>query len=422
MEQTSGLERLRRLLGGPELAGLRRRLRARYERGELGDVFTLGRLTVAERRALEGLLGRASRVADSMRVALPELDEALQRAGLAPSLKGALELLDGAILDLKAQRLALERAWDRVLTGVEEPRLKALLADPAGAALLKRLSRSDPEAAQPLLAQVQRILTRLPEHGIPLAQLAAEALGNSHALDAGSPIATLVLRVRALGEKNDEDDERPREQWARVGVTVNELASPALCLNLPVRQLRDTRMERGDPPLGEPPVRYVAARGEPVHLSLRRLLRDPPDWAVQERDVFVCENPNIVAIAADRLGSACAPLVCTDGMPSAAQRALISQLATSGARLHYHGDFDWPGLRIANFVHRFFGAQSWRLGADDYLMASHGGGSPLNLHGRVEARWDTRLAAAMADRGLAIHEEAVAEPLLRDLQLPGGGD
>jgi hypothetical protein len=33
-------------------------------------------------------------------------------------------------------------------------------------------------------------------------------------------------------------------------------------------------------------------------------------------------------------------------MPSAAQQTLLAQLAAAGARLRYHGDFDWAGLVI----------------------------------------------------------------------------
>lgn len=101
------------------------------------------------------------------------------------------------------------------------------------------------------------------------------------------------------------------------------------------------------------------------------------------RPVYVCENPNIVAIAADRLGPHCAPLICTDGMPAAAQRTLLTQLARAGARLLYHGDFDWPGLRIANLVIRSFRAEPWRLGAGDYAEhADTATGQPLaeDLH------------------------------------------
>lgn len=85
-------------------------------------------------------------------------------------------------------------------------------------------------------------------------------------------------------------------------------------------------------------------------------------------------------------------------MPSAAQRTLISQVAAAGARLRYHGDFDWPGLTIGNFVTGALGAQPWRFGADDYLAACQGGESRLS-GGRIEAGWDPRLAAAMVEIG-----------------------
>ena len=137
---------------------------------------------------------------------------------------------------------------------------------------------------------------------------------------------------------------------------VNELARPALLLNLP--------MEGGGTFAGE--------AGEPAYATLRRLLRSPPRLAVAGRTVYVCENPNLVAIAADRLGLRCAPLVCADGMPAAAQRTLLPQLAEAGANLAYHGDFDWPGLRIANLVMRSFGARPWRFGAEDYRPSSAG--------------------------------------------------
>lgn len=404
MEDPVGLARLRRLLGGAELEPLRRRLRSRYERGEPGDGFTLVGLSACERRALEGLTGRAVKAAGSMRLRVSELDAALSRAGIAPSLLRALELLDGTIHDRKAQRQTLARSWAEVLAQAGEPRLKSLVGAPTGVALLKRVAGGDPQVAQSLLTRSQRVLARLPERGMPLAQLAALVLGDAHALDPGSPVASLVLRASAGGAAEEDRAEHPREQWARLGVTVNELAAPALCLNLPVRQTDG------------PAVSVTLSPGEPVHLSLRKLLRDPPPWAVLDRDVFVCENPSIVTIAADRLGRSSAPLVCTDGMPSAAQRTLMSQLAAAGARLRYHGDFDWPGLTIGNFVVRALGARPWRFTADDYLAACQGGASVLAAEGRIEAQWDPSLAGVMAEQALTIHEEAVSDLLLEDLR------
>ena len=191
----------------------------------------------------------------------------------------------------------------------------------AGTALVKRLAASDPQRAKILIEQAARVLSRLPGRGTSRARR-RRRFGDSHGLDNGRAVGTIVLRacaadpfletVEAAGLQDAE--ESLRERWARLGVTVNALTLPALCLNLPIM----------NPDL-------VHQAGEPLHLSLRRLLRRPPAWVVADRDVFVCENPDIVAIAADRLGSTCAPLVCTDGMPSAAQQTLLAQLAAAGA-------------------------------------------------------------------------------------------
>jgi uncharacterized protein (TIGR02679 family) len=399
-------ERLRRVLGAEELAPLRLRLRARYERGTQSDEFTLTDLAGHERRALAGLLGRRPAVAGSMRLRRSELDAALEHAGIAASLRQALEFLDGPLSDRRADRAARQQSWDQALSSAKEPRLVALVAKVTGAALLKRLSGSDPERAAVLLSEAARVISRLPARGTSRAQLAAEVLGDSHGLDNARPVATLVLRacandpaidtVEAAGLQDAE--ESARERWARLGVTVNELSLPALCLNLPVR---------GND--------VDHAAGEPRHWSLRRLLRRPPDWQVSGRDVFVCENPNIVAIAADRLGARCAPLVCTDGMPSAAQQTLLAQLAAAGARLRYHGDFDRGGLLIGNFVMREFGAQPWRFGTSDYLAASTQHGIALREGMNVAAQWDLGLTSAMAERGVVVHEEGVAEILMMDL-------
>jgi uncharacterized protein (TIGR02679 family) len=248
--------------------------------------------------------------------------------------------------------------------------------------------------------------------------LAAETLGDAHALDTGRPAATLVLAAwrgyEAGSDMGDPAepaetlrDERLRDVWARAGVLVNELARPALLLNMPVRA--------SAPPL--------AAPGEPAYASLRLLLRAPPPWSVAGRAVHVCENPNLLAIAADQLGRRCAPMLCTDGMPAAAQRILLVQLAEAGATLLYHGDFDWAGLHIANHVFSAYGARPWRFGTEDYVAAvTRRSASGHRLIGPpVAASWDAVLASTMLSFDLAVPEEAVAGPLIRDLDAEATG-
>ncbi|MCW5235884.1 TIGR02679 family protein [Verminephrobacter eiseniae] len=206
-------------------------------------------------------------------------------------------------------------------------------------------------------------------------------------------------------ESINRPTERTRDTWAQAGILVNELARPVLFLNLPV--------DCGSFP--------PAALGEPGYLSLRQLLRTPITWSVAGQIVYICENPNIVSIAADRLGSACAPLVCTDSMPAAAQRVLLTQLADAGAKLLYHGDFDWAGIHIANNVMRLCTATPWRFESDDYSQAF--GSCPQKERDlsdiTVTASWDASLGAIMQLHGLAIPEEAGASLPIDDLKVFG---
>ncbi len=414
--------RLQRLLGGEHLALLRKRLRRRFERAPVDraiDQIRMDGLAAEEHAALASLLGRPQRYASSLAFNLTQIDGNLRRAGVAPSLRDALERLDGPILHLATARLQREQLWAAVLDRCTHPDLLGLLHTPDGAGLLKRLARQDTNAAGAMCRSAEAVLRQLPAKGIARSQLAASVLGDAHALDNGQAVATLVLAARRLGPSSREGEdesaeaatdgqpplpgnaERARDIWAAAGVLVNQLARPALFLNLPVRAADYSH----------------GHNGEPSYLSLRSLLRTPPEWDVAGRCVFVCENPNLVAIAADRWGRECAPLICTDGMPAAAQRTLLSQLRLAGAELRYHGDFDWPGLRIANLVVREYGATSWRFGAADYIAAAGSISSPTQrLEGKaIEASWDDALAAAMRAQGIAIAEEALAATLLPDL-------
>ncbi|MEO8124994.1 MAG: TIGR02679 family protein [Burkholderiales bacterium] len=393
-------ERLQRVLGREDLSALRTRLRAAYEREPAGatpPTFRLARLAPHEREALAALSGRPPREVASMQIDPAALGARLAAAGIANDLREALERLDGPIRPLAAERAEQAAAWAALVQSEAHPALGEWLRLPNSRGLLKRLASGDADAAARLLDRVRVVLQALPAAGTPRARLGAETLGDAHALDDGQAAATLALAVvRHARSPETDDDEGRRALWATVGVSVNELARPALALNL---QARD---------------------GEPAFWSLRQLLRTPLRWPVQGLVVNVCENPNLVAIAADALGARCAPLVCTDGMPAAAQRALLSQLAASGARLRYHGDFDWPGIAIANFVQRAFGAKPWRMAANDYERG-------LGLHAQIAAplngtpvtpAWSDALGATMQHAQRALAEEALAAALLEDLALP----
>lgn len=427
------LERLRRQLGGPDTEWLFQRLRRRLARGQpLTGTLVLGRPSPDERRAVERILGRPPGRGGSLTVNLDELDRIVRRSGMHPGgLAGAVEALTGPVTVLAEARAAEAAAWAAALAplaalGRHRAELAGWCAAPETAALLRRLAGTPPAAGR-LVADLVAVLAALPAAGEPLARVAARATGDAHALDADRPLATAVRSaVRAAWWGEAPLPESPAEQrrllWYAAGVLVDELSSTVLAVGLPT--LPGCRLHDLVAP--------AAALGEPVVVTLRQLARAEPRFAAC--DVYVCENPTVLAAAADRLGAVCPPLVCVSGQPSTAALRLLAGLVRAGARLRYHGDFDWGGLRIANLLHARVPWQPWRYRTADYLAGLAARGSPADgaagdgggaaaggsLRGTpTEAAWDAGLAPAMRGAGVRVEEELVLDDLLADLTAAG---
>jgi len=420
--------RLTRLLGDPELAWLVARVRRRLEHGQsLDATVTLTNATATQRQAVSRLLGRAPRPGQGLSVSLPAVDAVLRASGAsAGGLAHAVELLGGAV-HVRADEARREAGlWDMAFaplaqavgdhgTTAVSDWLEVLRATGA----MKRLAR-DPSTAAPLLRRAADVLSALPAEAEPLGRFAARVAGGAHALDDGRPLATLVLgMIRAIGGvapagPDESRAEGRREAWATVGVLLDELSSTVLCVGL-----------TGDgSSVGARILGAGAATGEPVVLTLRQLVRDAPRWpaAMRGLDVRICENPVVVAAAADALGPACPALVCTGGQPSAAVMVLLRSLDRAGARLSHHGDFDWGGVRIGNVLRaRLPQVASWRFGAADY-EAAVGSTGPALTGTTTEATWDRSLGTVMRQAGRAVEEETVLEQLLDDLALSRSRD
>jgi uncharacterized protein (TIGR02679 family) len=406
-------ERLATTLGTPELAWLIMRIRHRLERGQAVEgIVTLRHPTAAQRAAVEALLGRTPRRAGSLTVDLGQLDQLVRHAGLARGLADAVVTLTGPVTDRRAEAARLAREWSRAVAEAEaraadHPALRDWVIATARSGLLRRLSCGDPTEARRLLTRVLDVTDRLPAQPVTtLARLAAETLDDSHALDHGRPEGTLAVRAAAAlsGVGLCDDANGRRDTWASVGVLCDELSAPVLVLNL----------RADDNSLTSRNLKLHAECGEPARLTVRQLLRHEPRFspAVIGQTVFVCENPAVVAAAADQLGLGSAPLICLDGQRKTAARILLDLLRSAGVELAYHGDFDWGGLHIGNVMVRDHAAHPWRFSTADY-ETTHGGAS---LRGRpVAASWDAALAPTMRQAGHAVHEEQLLDDLLSDL-------
>ncbi len=409
--------RLRATLGQPALERVVQALRRRLELGRtLGGSLTLQRVTPTERDACDTLLGRRPTQGDTLTLDLDSLIRQLAEAGICRDLADAVEVLTGPVTN-RIQAAARHRAtWESVWNDARQkagflrhPVLQDWLDELRDTGLVKRLCQDQPGRAFEALLQVSHLADSLPAPAEPLPALAARLFGDAHALDPGTPLATLAVRAAARigGVQLDDHAEGRRAAWAGAGVMCDELSSPVLVFQLP------TRLDSGSHRI----LQAAASAVEPVHLSLRLLLRHPlsEDPALQGRTIHACENPTLVALAVQHLGDRCAPLVCVSGQFATPALVLLRQLRQAGARVLYHGDFDPAGLAIAQRVFNEAGAEPWRFGVDDYRSAPKG----IPFPGEPgPTPWSPDLSAALREDRRAVHEEAVFDVLALDLDLP----
>lgn len=398
------------LLDSAALRPLWRAVHDRLSSGRQVSRVRVGPLDDAQRSAVADLLGTERLPGAHATVSVAALDELLV-ASVGMGLREVVVALLGP-LDDRAGRRALDAdaraglwAWldgHHVVSG--QPALREWAEAVRRAGLVGgSVTRTREE-----LDRALRVFARLPAAGVPLPVLAEDVLGDPHALDDGTRAAGLVLRALAVvhGEDPPGDAQQRRALWERAGVVEDELSSVVLSAGLR---------------LGGAGGRVLALctdSGLVAALTLAQVRAT--SFTGAPADVWVFENPSVLAVAVARFGASCPPVVCTSGWPNSAVIALLRGLSEAGTALHYHGDFDGEGVRIAAHVMARTGATPWRMAADDYLGAL-GGGTPV---GRVtDAPWDGGLADAMRAHGLAVPEERVTARLLDELEYcgPAGG-
>lgn len=377
---------------------------ARLERNGLHATgrLRLTALSEDEIRGLSGLLGprwRPVLPGATASVDLAALDEAMRAS---PRFSGGLvdtcAAARGAPLtDRRAERL---RDTDARNAGWNALRSHGALDRHPGLGEWLEQERSTGAAARAgdlfgLLRSALDVLAVLPaEPPQTLARFAAaHCAGDPHALDRGRPLDATVRRALARLDSETEPErgaEARRARYDRWGLGCDELSSTVLCLGV----------WPGSP--------------EPRVLTLREL-RDV-ECIDRGPVVFTCENPDVVAAAADALGPSCAPLICTAGWASTACLRLLRATVAGGAQPRHHGDMDPEGLRILDRLVAATGGTLWRMAPEDY-RARASGGQPLG--GRVVSPVRhpqlSELASAIAEVGRIVQEEQTLGALVRDL-------
>ncbi|MEU1554644.1 TIGR02679 family protein [Streptomyces scabiei] len=411
-------------LTGPGLTRLWKGARKRLESNGVQATGSL-RLTAMnaqERNDLSLLLGKPLTGA-AVTIRLDVLDARLRASAAGLGLRQTLEELGPPLTDRRAARADVAARREQVWSSLASSLDASPLADQEWPRQWYDLLRRSgvprgvtPEAAIWTLQQAVQVLTALlgpdgPERNgtCGRGELAAMTTGSAHGLDDGTWLARLVQRGVALahGTEFPDDAAGRRALWRLVSVTPDEVSSTVLTYGL--RPDGEGWRERA--------LRERADHHAEVHVTPRDLhglrLQLPAGTLIH-----ICENPRVVEAAAD---AACVqPLVCTSGSAATVVFTLLDALAATGCRFAYHGDFDWPGIALANRVIRRYEARPWRMGTADYEhLAAHSqaeGIPQLALDGQpVNADWDPDLAPAMTALGVALHEEATLDLLVADL-------
>lgn len=374
----------------------------------------LQKLSTGEREAIADLHGWRRIPENPVVVDLSRLDAALRTSRFQTGLLPVLEILGGPLVDRRARREAdavrTERMWVDAASHpavLRHPRLNRWLERLRSSGTLTKAARRWAGGPQRLLNAVLSVLARLPAHPeVMLQVLAGDVAGDAHALDAGRPLGSVALRALAYlaDEEPPSDTDGRRRLWARFGVLCDALSSHVLSL--------------GIRPLGIDSLschlREWSEKGEPVRLTLRAVGAFSVKLEAGAK-VYVCENPAIIGLAADRLGSSAGAIVCTEGVPSLAVWRLLEALCESGAAVKFHADLDWSGVQIGNLLTRRLSARPWRMCKEDYESFLKKADGPSLTGREVTADWDPGLSRAMRRRGVAVLEEQVVEDLLEDL-------
>lgn len=414
--------------------------------GRIGGQVTLQHCTADELQEIARFMGKRIPINDEITVRLSDFQARLSTTGLDCSLPDLLracfpERPQTTRTEQRAQRASSQQDFYTHLTAIAQ----SLPPDSKGAqwllqgqhgqeVLFQRYKNKPPTIQEEILQQIRIIAQGLNQLPTPpqferLALFAQQISGDPHFLDANTTTGRLFLQ--ALGDisqqanildLNDEEldkeanitqspeqDQQRLLRYYEAGLLMDTISS-----NVAVAHLAYAEDHTGAP---DPLISYAGQRV--LSLPLRQLL----SWRRLEPatdNVYLVENPQVFERIIDT--TAGITLICTAGWPSIATIQLLNLLVAScpTITLHYSGDFDIQGIRIAAYFHtRYPQCQLWRFDAETYYAALHSQAKILDSHELAALRHlpDTfaPLLHAMQAEKQKAYQEAIVSLLREDM-------
>jgi uncharacterized protein (TIGR02679 family) len=429
------------------------------QQGEARGQVTLRACTAEEQREIARLLNKRLPPQRDVTIRLADFQKALDESGFACDLGPLL----AAYFPDRPQITRLEQREQRALAQQRFSDALAALADElpddsagkrwllSGAhgreALFRRYKNEPLETQEQLLLHLRIVvdaLNHLPAQASfeRLSVFAQRISGDPHFFDAQT--ATGRLFLRALTDLARL--ENPALQTEGEDVLSNESAGQTpeynrwrLLLYYDARLLLDTisstvavfHLTYAEDAAGQPDHLVESAGERILILPLRQLLA----WkklVPTSQHIYLFENPQVFEVVVDTLSSASSgnerkllpTLICTAGWPSVAALRLLSLLTESSPEvvLHYSGDFDLQGLRIAAYLLTRYPqhCRLWCFDTPAYLAALHHQSASLDEHERVGLQRLPEefagLSVAMQENGKKAYQEGILPLLLQSIQ------
>ncbi|MBU5594333.1 TIGR02679 family protein [Amphibacillus sp. MSJ-3] len=267
-----------------------------------------------------------------------------------------------------------------------------------------------------MLVHLNDAITHLPKMHERLPMFSQRITRNPHTFDLNTNLGRLFLHLLSLDRVQSgpvmvpTDSESINELLLSYNILRDDISNYVTCVNLIVRT------DKGIHPVWQAASDHHSVMNVPLR-ELEDIVSAYP--ANGEHQVWLVENSGVYSSILDHLPAV--PLLCTHGQFKLSALILIDQLVQSGCTLHYAGDLDPEGLRMAErLVNRYPNQINlWKMDLISYQKSK----SPMNVLTEerlkqldaIQLRSLLPVKEALAENKIAGYQEALVQEMIAEL-------
>ncbi|UOQ83562.1 TIGR02679 family protein [Gracilibacillus salinarum] len=315
--------------------------------GRIGGTVKLNQFTAEDLEVIARFYGQT---ADSLnkkgKLSLEAFEIQLQKTRFAPlDLKTLLEaFFDQLLISKKEQKQLDYHNQLRVLEELERTYpnlgdwLTALKAKTPDTYWIYRLIGLSHEAFKQMAVPLSTALANMPTEYERLPMFSQRVTRNPHAFDLNTNVGRLWIHLLSVhyAVEMPSSTEAINDLLLKAHIMRDDITNFVTCANV----IAET--DKGIHPMWQ----SANEAGSVMNVPLRELVSLKSVYPADNRkQVYIVENSGVYSSILDRVPDA--PLICTHGQFKLAGLMLFDLLEKAGCTLHYAGDFDPEGIKMA---------------------------------------------------------------------------